>query len=311
MNYTKNTQSSQSKSATNFKNLSHFSDKQLFNMARRFGKNTLAWRRKFTGILPEIYKRRIYEKNYESIFVFAKKMAGLSEKQVRRVLNLEKRFKETPTLRKILVTGEVSVNKLVRVASIATPENEEELVEKVKVLPQSAIETLVRDEKFAQKKAEVENENGLHKPKIKAKSVRAHKLKNGLELSEEVSGKLLELQEKGMDVNEMLLKMLKKREKEISEEKEEIAKEIVKTEQKKINKSRYIPAKVKRIIRKEHGTKCCIPGCQKDTVAIHHSRPFALSKTHDPHFLAPLCKDHHAIAHSINLKVCEKRREAT
>ena len=38
----------------------------------------------------------------------------------------------------MLENGEVSINKLARVVSIATPENEEELAEKVKVLPTSA-----------------------------------------------------------------------------------------------------------------------------------------------------------------------------
>ena len=57
----------------------------------------------------------------------------------------------------MLENGEVSMNKLARVVSIATPENEEELAEKVKVLPMSALNTLVRDEKQ-------NNENGSQKP---------------------------------------------------------------------------------------------------------------------------------------------------
>ncbi len=46
-----------------------------------------------------------------------------------------------------MVSGEVSVNKLSRVAAIATKENEETWAEQVKILPQSALETLVRDER--------------------------------------------------------------------------------------------------------------------------------------------------------------------
>jgi len=273
-------------------NLETLTDQQLFNMARRFGKNALIWRRKFIGLLPEIYKRRLYEKkNYESIFVFAKKLAGLSEEQVRRVLNLEKRFLETPVLREMLVTGEVSINKLARVASIATCENEEALAEKLRVLPNRAVETLVRDEKRIR--------NGLCKPKLEAKSVHVHKL----ELSDEVTTKLLELQEKGIDINATLLEMLEKRESEIEEEKEEIAENLEKTE------SRYIPVKVKRVIEKEHGNKCSIRGCDKCAVAIHHTQPFAFSKIHDPRYLAPLCKEHHAIAHSINVKLKESVRK--
>lgn len=268
--------------------MENISDKELYRRARFYGRNALLWRRKFIGLLPEIERRRIYEKKgYESIFVFAKKLAGLSEDQVRRALNLEKRFADKPVLNRLLTNGEVSINKLARVASIATPENEEELAEKVKMLPQSAIETLVRDE------------NGLNKPKNEVKSVRAH----SLELSKEVTEKLLELQRKGIDINEVLLDLLQKREEEIQKEKIEIAAELVQTE------SRYIPAKVRRIIQKEHGGKCSIRTCNKPAKQLHHTQTFSLSCLHDPRYLAPLCKDHHAIAHSINLKVQEKRQE--
>jgi len=125
-------------------------DQQLYEKAKFYGKNALLWRRKFIGLLPEIYKRRLFErKGFTSIFEFSFKLAGLSADQVRRVLCLEKRFEKMPLLRNLLVNGEVSMNKLARVASVATPENEQELVTAVKILPKSAVETLVRDGKIA------------------------------------------------------------------------------------------------------------------------------------------------------------------
>ena len=174
--------------------------------------------------------------------------------------------------------GEVSVNKLARVASIATSQNEMELAEAVKVLPQKAVETLVRDENAVP-------------------LVRAHKV----ELNEEVNGKLLKLQEKGLDVNELLLEFLNKREQAIAEEKAAIAMELPEVQ------SRYVPARTKRVLQKEHGTKCSIQTCKKPTQHLHHTQTFALSHRHDPHYLAPLCKEHHTIAHAINVKVQEKR----
>lgn len=81
---------------------------------------TRIWRQKFLGLLPEVYKRRLYEKKgFGSIFEFAKKLAGVSEEQVRLVLNLEKRFEDKPILKALLVEGTVSVNKLARIVSIA------------------------------------------------------------------------------------------------------------------------------------------------------------------------------------------------
>jgi len=46
----------------------------------------------------------------------------------------------------------VSANKLVRVASIASIENQEILADRVKLLSKSALETLLRDEKSANSK---------------------------------------------------------------------------------------------------------------------------------------------------------------
>ena len=87
-------------------------------------------------------------KNCSSIFEFAAKFGGLSHDQVRLALNLEEKFTEMPRLHEALVNGEVSINKLARVVSIATPENEAELLNMVSNLSNRAVETLVRDEKF-------------------------------------------------------------------------------------------------------------------------------------------------------------------
>lgn len=251
-------------------------DQELYEKAVMYGRNALLWRQKFMGLLPEVERRRLYaSKGFGSVFEFAFKLAGLSEEQVRRVLNLERRFTDLPVLKELLVEGEVSVNKLARVASIARPENEVELAEAVQLLPKSALETLVRDEK----------------------SVPGHKL----QLNEEVTGKLLELQEKGLDVNELLLEFLQKREVEIAEEKVAICTELTEA------KSRYIPARTKRLVQKEHGNKCSISTCKKPAEQLHHTQTFFMSRRHDPHYLAPLCKEHHIIAHAINVKVQEKR----
>ncbi|MBU0981623.1 hypothetical protein KKC94_02930, partial [Patescibacteria group bacterium] len=121
-------------------------DEKLYELCKKYGRQALLWRQKFVGLLPEVYKRRLYEKKgFGSIFEFAFKLAGLSEKQVRLVLNLEQKFEDKPVLRRMLIDGEVSANKLVRIASVATRENEEELAAVVKTLPKSAVDTYARD----------------------------------------------------------------------------------------------------------------------------------------------------------------------
>ena len=148
------------------------------------------------------------------------------------------------------------------------------MVEAVQILSNRALETFVRDEKFT----------GMHV--------------QTLTLNDEVRSRLAELQEKGIDVNELILATLNKREEEIAEEKAMPVETA---------KSRAMPVKTERLVEKEFGTKCSIPTCYKPSVVIHHTQIFAMSHTHDPNYLAPLCKEHHEIAHAINLKVREKR----
>lgn len=261
------------------------SDEQLLRLCKKFGKRALVWRRKFIGLLPEVNRRRLYERRgCQSIFEFAKKLAGLSEEQVRRALNLDRTFQDKPALKTLLVEGRVSMYKLARVASIATPENEQELAEKVKLLPRGALETLVRDESI------FESQNGFIEPLFEAKTVHVHKF----ELTDAVVQKLNRLQEQGHDVNAILLEFLEAREEKIEQEKDGLRGPA---------KSRTIPVKVRRVLREEFGQKCSIATCQKPSVEIHHTQRFSLSRSHDPHYLAPLCHEHHQLAHAVDVKV--------
>jgi len=179
----------------------NLTDQELFELCQTYGENALKWRRRFTGLLPEVNRRKLYEKKgFASIFEFAKKLCGLSEEQVRRVLNLEAKFKDKPALHQALTSGEVSINKLARIASVATSENEEFWIEKSKQLPNRALETLVNDVKF-------ESQDDLFKPKSESKFVHVHRL----QLDDGVEKELLELQQKGIDVNRELREFLEER----------------------------------------------------------------------------------------------------
>jgi len=361
--------------------MNEISDEKLFSLCKMFGSRALEARRKFLGLLPEVNKRRLYaKKGFSSIDHFANVLAGASKKQVRNVLNLNHQFAEKPILQKLLISGEVSVNKLIRVASIATSENQEELAEKVKLLSNRAIEVLVRDVKNEQRELHESdnmatiftNNNGSQKPlfthqelhvrpenhlagqsevrvaaqamlqppKQPAKQPAAQNIPNISRdinlmklLSEEVKSELAELAEKEIDINKIIIEALQKRLAEIADKKEMISREIVKgiefaaaasgtaaavpahtfsaaqaTVATTPPASRYISVKIRRILSEEFGTKCSIRGCYRNLKVIHHTQRFALSGTHDPHFLAPLCKEHHAIAHSVDEKFWQKRR---
>ena len=280
------------------------SDHELYSKCQFYGKMALLWRQKFIGLLPEVNRRRLYEKKgFPDIFVFASKLCGLSRKQVCLALNLRERVEDKPALKEMLENGEVSINKLARVISIATPENEEYLAEKVRVLPMSALNTLVRDEKYLQKRSTGEldskNNNGLNKPLFDAQSLCAQTL--NFEIADDIKEQFNELNSKGIDVNELLRRMLKQRQEKIAETKEEIAQTIQSTT------SRYISTKIQKVLKEEYGEKCSIATCQKPAEIIHHTQRFSISQNHDPRFLAPLCKDHHIIAHSVDIKYQKAR----
>lgn len=296
-------------------------DEKLYELCKKYGERARFWRQKFAGLLPEVYRRRLYEKKgFGSIFEFAAKLAGMSAEQVSRVLNLDRAFEDKPILKNLLETGEVSVNKLIRVASVATPENQLFWAAQAKILSKQALETLIRDEKSVRQNANTSTDQsnmfGLYKPFFEDKSVPRHKSDEKdhgvhgfeLRLSPEVRQKLLELQNKGIDINQLLLEFLKKRELEIAQEKERLAVHVGSADSRTVGrlkplsprKSRYIPVQIRKIIQKEHGKKCSITTCGRNASTIHHTQRFAMAGNHNPYFLAPLCREHHIIAHSID-----------
>jgi len=300
-------------------------DDRLFALCQKYSKFIRYGRQKFIGILPEVFKTRMYErKGFASIHEFAAKLAYMSNKQVDLVLNINRRLEDKPALQSLLLNGEASVNKLARVVSIATKENQEILADQVKMLPQKALETLVRDEKTAQ---ENKNQDGVQKPLFDDKSLRAQILLPMLKIDAELVEKIYDLQEKGIDINEMLRKMLATREAGIATAKNKIANEILEKKEDDAatiggdksaadasgggnpkTPSRYISVRVRKILKEEYGEKCSIPGCNKPATQIHHTQRFALAGAHDPRYMAPMCEGHHKIAHSIDLQTQGKWR---
>lgn len=361
-------------------------DERLFQLCKKYGAAALEARRKFAGLLPEVHRRRLYErKGYASIFEFAAKLSGMSEQQVRRVLNLEQKFQDKPALKRALVFGQVSVHKLARVASIATKENQEELAEKAKLLSQPALETLVRDEKISRENG---RQNGFAEPKNSDESVRSHTNLQGFltdvnagggpmngalaansmdaeiqqslpdvnlldHLSSELQKNLIERLKKGINIDQLLTELLQKHDLELAQEKEQLAEEICERERMRqegnrraaathearrsraecassgategsgaaLHKAhsapegrssaptRYIPVRIRRLLRKEHGTRCSIRTCAKPAAHIHHTQRFALSHSHDPRYLAPRCREHHQIAHTVDTNYHIMRRK--
>ncbi len=271
------------------------SDRVLLEQCERFGREALVWRNRFRALLPEVERRKLYlKKGWPSIYVFGKILAGLSEEQVSESLNIAGRLEDKPVLKRLLESGEVSVNKITKIMSIATVENESELAEKVQIMSTRTLETFSRDVRN-------EAEYGLHVKKAECKTLFAQEA-NAFGFNEEVVERLKELNQKGIDINEALTAFLDHREEELTRAKEEVATSLPE------ESTRYIPVRVRNIITQEYGTKCAKTGCTRPSQELHHRRRWALDPSHDPNLIAPLCKEHHQIAHSIDVKVQEMRR---
>ncbi len=299
------------------KTMKNLTDEKLLEICSRYGKLALHYRRKFIGLLPEVNRRKLYEKKgFNSIFEFAAKLAGISQEQVKRTISLDKTFSDKPILHEALTNGKVSLNKLARIASVATVENQEYLTNQVSLLSKSAVETLVRDMKFVPGHKSDE-QNGLfqtHDTHERSECASLPKLQN-LKLSPEVIAKLFELQNKGLDINEMILEFLKQREQKIETEKAEISARASAKENSALatakKPSRHISVQTKKLLHAIHGSKCAVPHCQKPSKEIHHTARFALSNSNNPNFLAPLCHEHHLIAHTIDQNLHQKRAITT
>lgn len=68
-----------------------------------------------------------------------------------------------------------------------------------------------------------------------------------------------------------------------------------------------IPAQIVRLFREEYGFKCSIPTCQKPSRNHHYLQRFSVAPIHDPYFIAPLCSEHHTLAHGSDVKFAEIR----
>ncbi|MFA5854789.1 MAG: hypothetical protein WC846_00645 [Candidatus Gracilibacteria bacterium] len=284
-------------------NLSQIPDNELLSLCRQYGGNALLWRRKFESLLPEVFRRRLYEKeNCSNIYEFAAKFAGLSEAQVNTVLHLEKRLQGKPILLGLFHEAEVSTNKLVRVLTVATEANQEDLAQKLKIFSQKTMEIYVRDLKREQNEAkELERKNSPNLF-LGTNLLRAQK-KLDFILSDEVTDKLNLIHAQGKDISVLLLNFLNQKKQETERKEQELSTRA--REETHLPSRNYYKKAIRDFLNEKYGTKCAVSGCTKPAEEIHHRLRFGLQANNDPAYMVPLCKEHHKIAHAIDLKVVE------
>lgn len=233
--------------------------KQFVKLGRK--RNQITY--KLLALLPEIFKSEIYKKHgCATIEEYAGKFAGLSPGVVKKALGLEKKLEDNPFLQAAIETQ--GVHKVAIVASLATPETDKALADKVENMSKGALQQL-------------------------SKEIRGKKEKIVIELDEEMRFLFLKLKKKlGASSNkEVLRKLLRQQEpqkvKKIPGEKRDNSSKIC---------SRSIPVHQKR----ELGDHCAYPNCNNPAEIYHHRERFSENQSHKS--VVPLCRHHHEYAHN-------------
>jgi len=381
-----------------FQNLS---DSKLYAECKRFGLESLKARWKFIGLLPEVSRREnaarmkgkswLERRGFNTLEMFASKLAGVSSEQVKLVLRLDRRFEEMSLIRTALLKGEFSINKFARIASIAKRDNQKELLEKMQKLSVRALEIFAKSEnrsglqmqKIAERDVHVNAQNSMESYFVNQRDLESsrrdqlqidsyrivnepyvneplvnesqtdvfhvpnqalaetsdqlnkqetavanekfmdHQIKHTwsvakitqLHIDRDIENQLLELQKKGVDINNLFRQFLKQRDEKIERELEEISHEVRINEASKVENNqrigRYISVKVKHIIKEKYGSICSTKNCGKPSVELHHENLFSKWQSHDPKILKPLCKAHHELVHEKDKCVQSFRRLLT
>lgn len=289
--------------------LIHMTDSELYQKCKEYGTNARLWMRKFEGLLPEVYRRRLYRRRgFASIHEFAAKLAGMSHAKVDRILQLSKKLEDKPKLKEVFENGKVSYSKLKTVAYIANPKTDKIWAEKVQNESQLKLEMAVKREKSAKSvlKDTFQSEPQRSKLTFDVDPQVELKFRALRQKLEKQSGETMSYGE----VLEKLMGMLAKEEK-IQEEKQVIIKicpDCAKKRSEK-TKSRNVPRVVKRLVLARQNNQCARTHCTHPPSDLHHANGYALTKTHSPEGLEYLCKHHHKLAHVQHEHVQIYRRE--
>ncbi len=220
---------------------------------------------KMLSLLPEIYKSGIYRKYAHTIYGYAYQFGQIPESVVRKTLNLEERLATKPLLK--AAVSEVGIHKVSLVESIVSPENEEVIVEKIKSMSSSAIQTMAK---------EIRNKDSF-------KTLSLYISQDTQKLFSTVKKLLNISDESDLSAFEQILEFV------LIQKQNELPQEIT-------SQSRNLPQKIKKRIKDNFDQKCCYPTCSKKAENLHHIERYAEFKSHNK--IVPLCKIHHEFMHN-------------
>lgn len=273
-------------------------DSQLYQKCKEYGAKIRQNLRKFEGLLPEVYRRRLYRRRgFASIHEFAGKLACMSKAKVDRILQLSKKLEDKPKLKEVFENGEAGYSKVARVAYVAKPDTDKFWAEKVKTESKLQLEMTVKSQN-------------------PPKSVPGHTFSQlSFSVSQSCERKFRALKQKlekesreTMSYGEVLEKLLEGVETKEEKVSIQVCPDCAKKRAEKA-KSRAIPIAIKRLVLTRQHNQCAHNHCTHPPSELHHINGYALTKNHSPEGLEYLCKKHHKEAHSQHEFVQLYRRE--
>lgn len=287
------------------------SDSELYQKCKEYGTNARLWLRKFAGLLPEVERRKLYKKkSYASIYEFAARLAGMNHDTVNRILRLDKRLEDKPVLREKLTSGAASWTKIEKVSYIATSETEKEWSEKIDNLSQPALETYVAEVRKGNGEKSVLQNTFLPENSSLLQKTISFKVTEKFELRLRFLKQRLEKEKKNVltfqEVFEELMNSYNKKQKVTDKTRvrkvvqlcPDCAKRKQLEQEAENGVTRHIPANIRKIIDDRSQGKCEFEDCDKPKEIYHHTKRFALQKSHNPDFIVALCKNHERLFHA-------------
>lgn len=238
-------------------------------------------------MLPRIRDEEVWKKKgYDSIYDYARILAGMSKNSVDDALWIMDKIANKPELREI--AREKGLSAVRPVVAIATEETSQFWAEKASDMSQNTLKTYVRNSRDRVNPSQrvASQDEDMSNGDIKTASIY-------MKLEVEVIEKL-KLIKGDRDWNELMKDLLGDCAEELSKSADGGAEEKPAS----INTGkRHVPKKIQNYVTRKTSGLCAYPGCSKPYEILHHTKRFALDGAHDPDTIKPLCKAHERLAH--------------
>jgi len=260
--------------------------------------------------LQEFDRLRGYlELGQRSLFDYCRNLLGMSENQAYSYIRIARKSVDVPALKVAVAQREISVSSAKTIASLLTPENQDEWLEKAKNLPKAELEReivktapkLVKRDRTIPITSEFSECRGLLSDKARKILTRVKEL-------ESKRGRQCDLDAAIIAMGSVYLGKMDplERAKRVSQKTTVAAKTPIR---KKVNSTvpmgtvrRKPPARVVHQVNLRDQGRCRVKvggkACgSRHYTEIHHIRPFSLGGVHSLDNLVTLCSGHHRAVH--------------